>query len=35
VMGVYLLPPLSNTPDLQGHKDTFPNPQGIGQLDPV
>ncbi len=35
VMGVYLLPPLADTPDLQGHKDTFPNPQGIGQLDDV
>ena len=33
VLDVYLQPPADHLPGLAGHKDTFPNPDGIGVLD--
>ena len=33
VLDVYLLPAADNLPAVSGNKDTFPNPQGIGELD--
>ena len=35
VVDVYLTPPAADLPSVSGNKDTFPNPQGIGQLDDV
>lgn len=33
VLNVYLEPALDALPDLAGNKDTFPNPEGIGEFD--
>ncbi|MEM7080689.1 MAG: glutathione S-transferase family protein [Pseudomonadota bacterium] len=33
VLDAYLAPPLERIPGLAGNKDTFPQPEGIGQLD--
>ena len=33
VLDTYLLPPSGGALEIEGNKDTFPNPQGIGSLD--